>query len=148
MRPRPLYRSLTFWSGILVVTFLCWGWRDSLRQETDASWGSVFVVNAQSYIGVGRSPSHPSFGYGRSGPSGSSGLTPPPFLARGGKEWADHTGRDLKSRLESSWSLDPGFWSLFIPHWLLVTCATLLWSGLLLWRARRMKRAVDPVTEG
>ena len=35
----------------------------------------------------------------------------------------------------------PGTLVLFIPHWLLLLAVVLPWSGLLLWRARRIRRA-------
>ena len=33
-----------------------------------------------------------------------------------------------------------GGWTLFLPHWLLMLATALLWSALLLWRARRMRK--------
>lgn len=34
----------------------------------------------------------------------------------------------------------PGDWQLFIPHWLMLLAVALLWSALLLGRARRRKK--------
>jgi hypothetical protein len=34
MKPRPFYRWKSFWLGILVLLFLGWAWRDSMRFET------------------------------------------------------------------------------------------------------------------
>ena len=37
----------------------------------------------------------------------------------------------------------PEDWLLVLPHWLLLLAVALPWTGLLIWRARRIRRAAD-----
>jgi heme A synthase len=50
-----LHRSITFWSGLLVMGFLVWAWWDSERLSSNAkrdpywgrsTWGGVFIGNS------------------------------------------------------------------------------------------------------
>ena len=50
-----LHRSITFWSGILVIAFLVWAWRDSLHHRSSFSWkssGGMSCWSASNSAGV------------------------------------------------------------------------------------------------
>ena len=53
VKPKPLYRSLTFWLGIFVMAFIVWAWRDSLRAFTRFRYGHVYLSQAGSGAAVG-----------------------------------------------------------------------------------------------
>ncbi len=145
MTPRPLYRSLTFWSGLLVVAWLRWGWLDSRRYQTVFYAGPFFMVQTDSYLGLGHLSYPADGGFERDAYSRKFAIMPAPFFLRGGTEKipADTTPRDLKSGLESGWARYPGNWGLFVPHWLLLLGAASAWGGMLRWRSKRIERAVE-----
>ncbi|HEY1122750.1 MAG TPA: hypothetical protein VGE67_14160 [Haloferula sp.] len=41
MTPRPLYRSIVFWSGILVVGFIVWAWWASYHNLWIVGYGRI-----------------------------------------------------------------------------------------------------------
>lgn len=138
VKPRPLYRSLTFWSGILVMIFLSSAWVDSnhfginLRRHVLGTQYIVVhgqnrvllitatgpVVNSQNEMR--RSPTKAARNFAEAFP---------PFRFRAVEARAPSTGF-----VESKGHL------VNFPHWLLLLAVALPWSGLLLWRARRIRR--------
>lgn len=156
MKPKPLYRSITFGSGILLMLFICWEWRDSMRYGSWVNAGEYSLENEAAYVNLKR----------REGPSLSgkfahrsehsySGMRllpilPPPLFLRGGgdMEFDPPPYSEEEEKLAyHRWiaSKQPGWptdeWILMIPHWLLLLAIALPWSGLLIGRARRIRRA-------
>ena len=48
-----LHRSITFWSGILVIAFLCWACWDSTRAQIYAVYGGCEVRNRNCGVAIG-----------------------------------------------------------------------------------------------
>ena len=46
----PLHRSIIFWSGILVMAFIVWAWRDSQRYFSPLRIGNVVTANVGSGV--------------------------------------------------------------------------------------------------
>lgn len=142
-----LRRSLIFWAGVLVMGFLAWAWRDSLHYESfymrggyvaASSWGGVAVLRDQSlpsdYGRVRGRRIHPLY------------LLQRPFFLRGqGKTGSqEDAGKspylDVRQRRDLQ-NQPPGVWILYLPYWLLLGVVGLAWMGMMIWRARRWKRA-------
>lgn len=154
MNPKPIYRSVTFWSGILVMGFICFCARDSTRHTALASYDEVWVMNARYGLSATRTQ----------GQSGDLKFSREPWLPGTGvsKDWLFREGTRFYRREDHNQSLpspnitdsafdagvsdiiesgEAGNWVLFIPHWLLLLAVALPWSGLLVWRAGRMRKA-------
>jgi len=156
-----LHRSITFWSGILVISFTCWAWWDSLSH---ASWGhfrDVAVINTRAGVQISNvhrsmkgDASFLGFAVSRDTPPPTAkgyapALTAPMFLRGGNGEggtlqgggvedpetYAGRTRRYLANQ-------HAGAWLVFIPHWMILLAAALSWTGLLGWRARRRGRGM------
>lgn len=148
-----LRRSITFWSGILVMAFICWAWWDSLGHDSYASWNGLTVANSESRLFISQIPglSYP-FGAGRVGAQrqdlGFHSL-PLPFIARGQGAVAPPYPDDSATYEEwimRAWSTQPvSSWQLCIPIWLTLPAFALPWSALLLWRARRREEGFKAV---
>jgi hypothetical protein len=155
-----LHRSVIFWSGLLVIAFIVWAWRDSVDRAPAAAFHDTILVTVPDGIGIchmhdrnapfeatyrGHSYSHPEWA-----------ACQPAFFIRGGgqqlntrEEWESHV-KQLQAatnareffrppmRVESSRS-----WLLFIPHWMILLVFVLAWAALLLWRVRRWKRMTN-----
>lgn len=148
MKPRPLYRSLTFWSGILVMGFICWAWWHSYFFQPFYNNRGLGISNMGGGVSLGRVTHY--LGTGRGVPKFSSSYRqetlPPPLLIRG-----DSTEQKAQPLLREPFTIResyasaakryPGSIRIFIPHWLLLLAVALPWSGLLLLRARRIRRA-------
>ena len=169
--PLALHRSLTFWSGLLIIAFLAWGWRDSERQWTRAGdnflsvhsgWGGLILkrdVNAPTKLS--------SFEFVRQSVDAfylhTPETFPAPFIIRARdvseveiNELFDRlTPQDTKSPSAtgvptftvreilkvSAVNGSPRTWLIFIPYWLLILLTALLTAALITWRARRRKRS-------
>ena len=142
-----LHRSLTFWSGLLVIGFVSWAWWDSLTWMNSVSQAG----RLSAYTGYGglcaesndfRSPTTE---YGRAKLprpelAHAAGIFQAPFFVRG-------TGRGASTRTNSKTLREESYrfsdvqsvksWRLFIPFWLILLAVAAPWLGLLLWRARR-----------
>ena len=142
VNPRPLYRSITFSSGILVLAFICWAWCDSLRAFSFLRYGHAHFSQAGSGVAVGY--------------DGTLFLTHRDrrqykAVLNGGEMGVTFT-------TDVSGSLDPVVFPLpmsvsqpnkldfFLPHWLLLLPVVLIWTCLLLLRARRHRRTGLAVT--
>jgi hypothetical protein len=151
MKPKPFTRSITFWSGILVMGFICWAWRDSFRHEagmTGGSWmgrsktGGVMVFGFAMSIGEFKadyvlippewhhewSAFQPLFWHRRPEPEDE-------FWVERVK--AASNAREAYPAYMESWPTSR--WMVFVPYWLLLLAVAVTWTGLLLWRARRIR---------
>ena len=156
MKPRPLLRSITFWCGILVMGFICWAWRDSQRASSFVSWSSGEVRLLEGSLGLQYSPGLqvPKTPRGRAeivrgDQEFRSFPFPRPRFARGGEPSSASDPIDgeppeptLQDAILLGMSFRPAsWWVLFIPFWMILLAVALPWVGLLLWRARRIRRA-------
>ena len=138
MKPRPLYRSLTFWAGVFVIGSIFWGWWDSMRAFSGFRFASCWANQAAGGVAMGlqrpRSSHSSMYRYATkadvlrlSGPNGGIAFAlevkhsvtpfPRPFAT-------SHKGGGI-----------------FLPHWLVLLAAIFVWSGLLLWRGMRNRAA-------
>jgi len=149
-----LHRSVTFWSGVVVMVFICWAWRDSLSNLSEV----VHEIGAIQSVPDGVLVSH--------GTNEGSGLKlqhephrsfvlevrrqrlPRPFFLRGKNQPLDDgQGAGKPALTQEAWLRNwisgnpPRVWMLFIPYWVISLFAAIVWTGLLLWRARRRKQA-------
>ena len=133
-----LHRSITFWSGILVMAFICWAWRDSMHSKMVAQVGDARIHSAGGEIGFihwpDGSPGYQNF-QRRSGRFKVIDNVPAAMMAAPLKPGEE---RSLFKRPR----LGRGKNTLYLPHWLFLIPVILPWSALLLWRARRRKRAL------
>jgi hypothetical protein len=147
MTPRPLLRrSVTFWSGIVVMAFICWAWRVSYEYGSFASYDRAMVEQARGYVSVARSwdTAGISFDHSPLRPGQyDHELAPPPFYLEGqGKSLPPpFTGPvTVRTALEWSYMKKPtDCFGVFVPHWLILIAVALPWLALLFWRARRGK---------
>ena len=154
-----LHRSVIFWSGLLVIAFIMWAWRDSVDRSPGAGYHDTLLTTLNGGIGIchvhARNAPFEATYRGHSYPHPEWAACQPAFFIRGAgqqlntvEEWENHmrqlhaaaNARDFfgpPMRVESSRS-----WVLFIPHWMILLTFALLWAALLLWRARRRKKAM------
>lgn len=150
--PKPLSRSLTFWSGILVMIFICWAWRDSESNVSSVGDDSWSIYHHRSAVAIWRdplrSPTAIKFRRDRGDESIRAELFPAPLSMWGDdkvpspEEWKQYFGSRQTARENIIWTLNqngPQGSVLYLPHWLLLLACALPWSGLLLWRTRRMR---------
>ncbi|WP_367871800.1 hypothetical protein [Luteolibacter sp. Populi] len=158
MKPR-LHRSVTFWSGILVMAFISWAWADSFRGGTWVRYGLWSATNSNGGVEVGfidtPVPAPLATGLRTDYATRFSVVVlPAPQWTRGKDfeledqtkaRWFVEKLREITSYREylaHRMSLWPeSSWGLFLPHWLILLAVALPWSGLLYWRARRRRRA-------
>lgn len=126
VRPRPLHRSITFWSGILVMAFMGGAWVRSLRHLD-----GVFWQTAQSSISIGQVAGILEIAVDR------SHRAAPHVLIQ-----SDPTDASLEPLFPRPLVLEiyEGQYQFTISHWLLLLAVMFPWSGLLVWRARRHRR--------
>lgn len=147
VKPKPLYRSLSFWSGILVMLFIGWAWRFSMTHTTGGGWGHFFIQQGAGGVEVSQ---HRDLRWGDDGFEISGEKRP----AKVGIDQIElNDGKRIKvitwtfdSGPPSAWAkllavASDGVWNVFVPHWLLLLAVALPWSGLLLLRARRQRSA-------
>lgn len=155
MKPRPLSRSLTFWSGILVMAFIVWAWRESVLRPFDLGFRRWGVCNAFSGVGFQRHPIYfmPSqFNPGLADELREA-LFPAPFYIMATGKHYDATVQEERERANSKEGKSLSDWAmvnfeykprgarlLFIPHWLIFLGFATIWCGLLVLRARRQGR--------
>ena len=155
-----LHRSITFWSGILVIVFIVWAWLDSLNAQSSAMWESCELESHTSALTFIYRPAsrRPGWEWIRnlnySKPAFS--VVPPPHFIRGGVDHADLQTRQRYATkydsLESLWesnAMNMVFktgrdWLICLPYWLMLAGFMVPWLGLLAWRARRRGRSIMP----
>jgi heme A synthase len=145
-----LHRSITFWSGLLVMGFVCWAWRDSNRYCSRLSSKSTGLTLIEGAVYVVAQP-NPVLG-----PEASRQFTPTTDRTLGSPAllW----GQALPIPREFDGSVPPlvkwreqveyrfrfqptDAFVVILPLWLLLVGVFAIWLSLLLWRARRRKRA-------
>lgn len=157
-----LHRSLTFWSGILVMLFIAWAWRDSLKSQSWMGNRSFVVMNVSAFVAL-HHQTDPPIPIGAPAPRFETRrealprlkgiedplLPPPLFLRGGGENIHDFMARGESMKpVKTSHELQRNLihfrpradWSLLIPHWLLLAGVGVAWAGLLAWRAKRRNR--------
>ncbi|WP_035613522.1 hypothetical protein [Haloferula sp. BvORR071] len=167
--PRPsLFRSLVFWSGLLVTGFIVWAWGDSARRWCYVRYGPVIPSNRDSGLAFYHSQgSLEHFGvtvdtamYKIHGSrSGRARFARPGFVTgrletgegqeaiASGSGAGDERPLDPVTR-EFSLGRSRGESLLFIPHWCLLLAVLVGWAGLIYWRHRRIGRLMDGVDAG
>jgi len=160
-----LHRSITFWSGLLMMGFVCWAWRDSESRRTYSRYGGFGLHNCWGGLVLIDDPNSPSEGVwferARDSPlykHQSTALCFPlllrgadvsiaeqeeldqrPLTIRGGDRTVYFTAHEFaRTVVDTS---RPSSWVLFIPHWLILLAVALPWTALLFWRARRRATA-------
>lgn len=149
MKPKSLCRSLIFWSGIFVMGFICWSWRDSMHLHRYALHGSLSIGQCEGEVIVCREAgARRSFYWDLSDLTREVRAFPAPLFVRGSDaadqmfdmmEFDRMTIRD--QTISATRHRSPQNWVLLLPHWLILLAVILPWSGLLLWRTRRIRRA-------
>jgi hypothetical protein len=144
--PRPLHRSLSFWSGMLVMAFLCWAWRDSFLRDTWRTESHFACSNVAGAVSLGCYQTNFSKSAGRRDISPHAAPRPAfaafSFIDSSSKVTLPsselNSGETLRFYLSSVPS--GAYVFLNVPHWLLILLCLVPWLLLLAWRWRRMKR--------
>ncbi|WP_035603722.1 hypothetical protein [Haloferula sp. BvORR071] len=159
MKPA-LHRSLIFWSGILVMTFIVWAWWESEFSRVAVITRDNELVSRTSGIALVHHP-----GMERTKPIGmtwaemSCSADPSMRLAQpgilhwkrfglpldsSGGEPGDPALREYKIYAMWGWTSAGAGWLCFIPYWLVLLVVAIPWLALLAWRARRRRRIHPP----
>ncbi|QJE99120.1 hypothetical protein [Luteolibacter luteus] len=150
MKPKPLHRSITFWSGILVMIFIAWVWVDSSRFASDAYRHPYRIGTVRGIVYLHRESAvritpPATMARHRLGPGAIEfHVFPPPLFARGKQRTIPDTPPEadiveqVKREIATS---PPDAWVVVIPHWLLLLAAITVWLAGLVWRDRRQVRA-------
>jgi hypothetical protein len=146
-----LHRSITFWSGILVMGFICWAWRDSHPFESVARRGPALISNTKGFLCVGHlvGITGDDFHRSKAATEYAFELLPLPFSVWGGSVRGgtpapapeDRSTETFRAAAIRSWSNVTPYRVVCIPHWFLLLAVAIPWFALLLWRARRRKPA-------
>ena len=153
-----LWRSLVFWGGLVVMGFVGWAWRDSIGAERglrktpfslESTGGGVCLQRCdRSWL-----EPRPVY-FSRKRPEQVHwGWWPRPGYVR--FDSAEQVARAMRSAkgeghgmniilfniLDLGHSGDLGDWFVFVPYWLLMLVAMVLWAAALVWRWMRIKRA-------
>lgn len=146
-----LHRSITFWSGLLVLVFVVWAWRDSLtrmsfisraRLQLYSGYGAVFAKSIDTRIrttefGRGKLP-RPELAATFQAPSFVRGHGPPFDPTAIGPYRDIGHGSNLREIARSfSEVQSPESWKLCIPFWVILLTVAFFWLCALFWRARR-----------
>ncbi|WP_265594926.1 hypothetical protein [Haloferula sp. BvORR071] len=153
----PLYRSLLFWAGVVIMGFIGWGWWRSSQGMNSAFYRGWLLMNANSLASWGHFEELKKNGWGSFGTDPGEITWSPwrfgfPKLVRteeSGKGWdvpvtLSGTNGDPLDEIDSiylAWS-KKGDWQIFIPHWVLLLGFAVPWAGTLLWW-RRSKAAAN-----
>jgi hypothetical protein len=141
---RPFHRSIACWSILLVIVFICGASWTSHRYETWWRYDCIAAGNTHGGIEINSAYSGSGFTtwVNRMRGSLSAPLMPAPFILRGtGSPSAPITTRGAVSYRDSLEIMmtrrSPEAWLIFIPHWLILLAAVLLWVVPLRWRYQR-----------
>ncbi len=149
-----LHRSIIFWSGLLVMAFVCWAWWKSEQGWVAVTRPGWELSHSHSMIRLERSDEHFWIPAVRSG-TGSEGAVrewlPAPLFRSGEEE--PGAGALGFSRLPMPMREQVAIymagapredWVLLVPHWLIVLAVAVPWLGLLVWRGRRRRHIIIP----
>ena len=141
MKAKPFYRSLIFWSGLLVAAFIAFAWVDSRDVSTTGSFsrkgwgfGMVHSLECVDFMWTTGSAVEPSADVSRLPPGFT--LLPPRWEGRSAMPAYEVDSFD------AAWGGASALTTrhLILPHWLLLGLWCLLWGSLLLWRGIRIRR--------
>ena len=159
-----LHRSVTFWSGLWVMAFLLWAWRDSFHREAILFYRAHAVHSVNGGFSLMHNPGAVSplgWEYRKSSyPHPDWAAFQPLLFLRGSpnldpnKDWdawnrsVGHPSgaRDFYLALMEVQPI--GFRMLFIPYWLILLAFIPLWAALLLWRTRRRRGSPLDAAQG
>lgn len=149
----PLHRSLIFWSGIFVMIFIGWLWRESERRVTSIDSGLWAINQAQSAVMILRTGTvrtrSPAFHHDRIEQSFTIDFFPAPLFMRSRGEAASYNQHRAQQRSGPTmrqsiiWNLThtgEGTVIFYLPHWLILLTFASAWAGVLVWRSRRIRR--------
>jgi len=149
-----LHRSITFWSGILVMTFIVWAWRDSMTQTRVIGRGQWDLVSSHAGLHFSTSFGHTTDWRVTSYPHSSRQLRidedwfPLPHYLRA-EDLPEREGEKAIHHFASVRDLgiyhlqgEERGWACFVPYWLVLIAAGCSWLVLLLWRARRRRKGI------
>ncbi|MCW1917005.1 hypothetical protein OJ996_25675 [Luteolibacter sp. GHJ8] len=145
--PRPWHRSPLFYLGLFPLLFLLWAWWDSNHHSTTFMKvrGSTSLVHLQvithsrgalritdQKVEVIHASISTGTDFGRSSVASEERLwCPAPHLEIARQTTSETADYQPEIITESH---------LTLPHWLLILAYLALWSLLLFWRSRRIKR--------
>ena len=146
-----LHRSIIFWSGILVMGFMAWAWRDSTHRHPLVTWGKYWAMGYEGGVDLWHNPTQNRelrFDALPGAPGPSPEMFPGIFFGHGiGQEadaaWDREYQQQPSFRAKKQWGLrlsTPEVWLLCIPYWLILVVVAGAWFPLLWWRARRRKK--------
>jgi hypothetical protein len=150
VKPRPLSRSFAFWSGILVMFFIGFAWRDSMAHASSVSASKLAIVSGGALVQVWSIQetgwSRPVVQRNANHPRWPARPFATPMLVRGDgfrqqeMNRSDRGAVTYQDRMTgvAKWGFPPRNWVLFLPHWIVLLAFALAWTGLLFWRARRV----------
>lgn len=152
-----LHHSMTFWSGLLVLGFFGYAWRESTLWNSQFMTGPYEVRNHHSAVTMVYSGSAWNFDFDETRASYRElDRLPAPFFVRAeGRTWTP-TRADLevwseevrdapteRERMQINLRYRRASdWALSIPHWLILLAFAVPWLALLLWRAQRRSKAI------
>lgn len=153
-----LHRSITFWSGLLVMAFTGWAWRDSYPFESVARRGPALISSTEGFLCVGHllGISGDDFHRSKGATEYAFEALPLPFSVWGGSvlgwtvwggaaPYPDNPSTDtFRAAATRSWITMTPYRLVGIPYWLILLAVAVPWSGLLVWRAKRRKRSSMP----
>jgi hypothetical protein len=162
--PVPLHRSILFWLGLFVLSFLLWSWADSRRHFTN--W--IHMPSSEHALSLGTAESALLFGSFTTLPAAKPSwfsIPPPPAYptyqriplpASRPNPWFCSPRWDVSEQTSDRGGvigLDGGsvskrlfirsplrIVSLSLPYWLLITLYLPAWLGASAWRARRIAK--------
>ena len=147
------HRSLVFWAGLLVMGFISWAWVDSWWTVSGLSNGNLTVASTESGVFFGsnarrankswdavrehRPPLFPplklSLPFILSG-TGVDSMHHEKFVKRSAPDLRTHFEEVMRFRRANSIMI-------YMPYWLVMVAASMLWLPLLAWRWRKVKCA-------
>lgn len=152
-----LHRSVSFWSGLLVITFIVWAWQDSVRNFCYLRYGRWNLLHTDcGLVMMSWSTRHLTLEAGRD--YQRSTFVGPKIAARAAclRRGAGESEWECRARFEADYpalnasspgfffvlttGMNPGDWVCYIPDSWLLAGFLPIWLGILVWRAKRKRR--------
>ncbi|QJE99111.1 hypothetical protein [Luteolibacter luteus] len=160
MKPRPLYRSILFGSGIFIIGFIVWAWWDSSTMASGFHVQRYTAMNREGFIGVmaGEKNSRMAKTGFRSELDPATRVAGFPIrrlaFVRGEAQPMGHdliqnlpkTEQDKLIRSLKRFKVEA--WMIFIPHWLLILAVAGTWAGVMAWQGRRIEEGLKGSSMG